>query len=89
MSHKLTLTQRVWPNVRVFAFAVSAVSRLVRTITAALERARVRASLRQLDDHILKDMGISRSEIDWIVSERRDAIAQEREYSCWANRENP
>ena len=40
-------------------------------ITAAIERRRIRAALGRLDDYMLKDMGISRSDIDRISHQAR------------------
>ena len=37
-------------------------------IAAATERRRVRAALGKLDDHLLKDMGIARSDIERIAN---------------------
>ncbi len=39
----------------------------VRKITAAIERRRIRAALGKLDDYMLKDMGIARSDIERIA----------------------
>lgn len=36
-------------------------------ITAAVERRRIRAALGKLDDYMLKDMGIARSDIERIA----------------------
>ena len=38
----------------------------VAKITTAMERRRINAALGKLDDYMLKDMGISRSDIDRI-----------------------
>ena len=38
-------------------------------IAAAVERRRIRGALSKLDDHILKDMGISRSDIERISNQ--------------------
>ena len=40
----------------------------VKKITAAIERRRVGAALGRLDDFLLKDMGIARSDIDRIAN---------------------
>ena len=40
----------------------------VAKITAAIERRRVRAALGKLDDYMLKDMGIVRSDIERIAN---------------------
>lgn len=39
---------------------------VVAKITAAIERRRIRGVLSKLDDYMLKDMGISRSDIERI-----------------------
>lgn len=44
------------------------VLRLTRRIQANLAQARARKSLRALDDHLLRDIGVSRSEIDYVIS---------------------
>lgn len=41
---------------------------LAAKITAAIEQRRVRAALGKLDDYMLKDMGIARSDIDRIAN---------------------
>ena len=40
---------------------------VVTKITAAVERRRIRAALGKLDDYMLKDMGIARSDIERIA----------------------
>ncbi|MDP1701344.1 MAG: DUF1127 domain-containing protein [Aestuariivirga sp.] len=50
---------------RAFAIAVAA---LCAEIAAAIERRRTRTALGRLDDYMLKDIGISRSDIDRISS---------------------
>ena len=40
----------------------------VTKITAAIERRRIRAALGNLDDFLLKDMGIARSDIERIAN---------------------
>ena len=40
----------------------------VTKIAAAIERRRVRAALGKLDDYMLKDMGIARSDIERIAN---------------------
>ena len=42
----------------------------VAKITTAIERRRVRAALGKLDDYMLKDMGIARSDIERIANDR-------------------
>lgn len=37
------------------------------TISAAIERRRIRAAMGKLDDYMLKDMGIARSDIERIA----------------------
>ena len=39
-------------------------------IAAAIERRRIRTALNKLDDYMLKDMGIARSDIDRIARSR-------------------
>ena len=50
---------------RVFAIIVVALS---EKIAAAIERRRIRGALSMLDDYMLKDMGIARSDIERIAN---------------------
>ena len=43
---------------------------VVAKITAAIERRRIRSALGNLDDFLLKDMGIARSDIERIANDR-------------------
>jgi uncharacterized protein YjiS (DUF1127 family) len=47
---------------------------LRKEIAAAIERRRIRATLHALDDYLLKDMGIYRSDIDRIARSRPAAL---------------
>jgi uncharacterized protein YjiS (DUF1127 family) len=49
---------------------VTIVLALHRKIAAAIERRRIRTALNKLDDYMLKDMGISRSDIERISRSR-------------------
>lgn len=46
----------------------AAIVALPEKIAAAIERRRMRGALNRLDDYLLKDMGISRSDIERISS---------------------
>jgi uncharacterized protein YjiS (DUF1127 family) len=60
MPYKATAT---FPQVKVISFRNA-----MAKIAAAIERRRVRAALGKLDDHLLKDMGIARSDIERIAN---------------------
>ena len=47
------------------------VGALPEKIAAAIDRNRTRSALNRLDDYLLKDMGIARSDIERIVTGRR------------------
>jgi hypothetical protein len=60
------------PNTRSSFFrgaTVKVVFGVCKEIVAAIVRRRTCTALSRLDDYMLKDIGISRSEIDWIASQ--------------------
>ena len=69
MSYKTasTFLQRKSVFFRISAIIVVA---LREKIAAAIERRRIRMALNKLDDYMLKDMGIARSDIDRIARSR-------------------
>jgi uncharacterized protein YjiS (DUF1127 family) len=53
-------------------------ARMVRTLAARLSRRRTVHALRQLDDHLLADIGLVRDEIAWAVRQHRSAHGARR-----------
>lgn len=57
------------------AFFRDAMAKIVfvlgKKISAAIERRRIRTTLNKMDNYLLKDMGISRADIDRIAQSRR------------------
>jgi uncharacterized protein YjiS (DUF1127 family) len=56
---------------------LSVVVRMIRAIRTAVETARARRHLEELPDHMLRDIGIGRSEIESAVRFGRPRSAQE------------
>jgi len=67
MIYRLTSPNSVLGVSRYFRAVSGPVVALPKLIADAFTRNRIRVSLHRLDDHLLKDMGIARSEIDRIA----------------------
>jgi uncharacterized protein YjiS (DUF1127 family) len=63
-------TESIFPqrNSGFFRVVSAAIVALPEKIAAAIERRRIRGALNRLDDYLLKDMGISRSDIERIAT---------------------
>ncbi len=67
MPYKTASTFRQSGSIFFRVIAITVVA-LREKIAAAIERRRIRTALTKLDDYMLKDMGIARSDIERIAS---------------------
>lgn len=70
MSSTLNVSRPVGRRFRIRAFAEGLATFVVRRRERRADR-RNRTELRELPDHILRDIGIARGDIPWLVAELR------------------
>jgi uncharacterized protein YjiS (DUF1127 family) len=66
MTIKTKAASSIWQKAPMFFRITANIVAVPEKIAAAIVRNRMRAALNRLDDYLLKDMGISRSDIERI-----------------------